>query len=224
MNSGNTVFTLSVVGGTGVVTLTQFQSVDHSHTDTYSGSYINDVISLTAGKIVLAASAFTTDSEGDLSVVATAVFDLGGHVTFGDDGPQAPTVTLSGETEPVLLTFDGGLTGGNFVGTQDAADTNPSAVIATENFSGAFTIGNQNLYGADGAGATHISYALGFAGAFTAGSASGLTHLRQRDLSVRHQRCDRRLDREHAGRGDRRQYGIHAERCQRHGRCDADAV
>src|SRR5262249_46160511 len=39
------------------------------------------------------------------------------NVTIVDDVPGAPTVTVTGQ-EPILLTFDGGLANGNFVGTQ----------------------------------------------------------------------------------------------------------
>ncbi|WP_157861004.1 DUF5801 repeats-in-toxin domain-containing protein, partial [Bradyrhizobium viridifuturi] len=60
--------------------------------------------------------------------------------------------------------------------TQDSHDTNASATIATEDFSGAFTIGNTNLYGADGAGATTINYTLGFHTGVADGVDSGLTH------------------------------------------------
>ncbi|WP_338831727.1 DUF5801 repeats-in-toxin domain-containing protein [Bradyrhizobium sp. 27S5] len=176
INAGNTVFTLSVGLTTGIVTLTQFETIDHAQTDTYSGSYINDVKQLAANLIDLKASAFTTDSEGDKTVTASALVDVGHQIQFGDDGPQTPTVTLAAFTAPALLTFDGGLAGGNFTGTQDSHDTNASATIATENFSGAFTIGNTNLYGADGAGATTINYALGLHAGVANGSASGLTH------------------------------------------------
>ncbi|QIG98979.1 DUF5801 repeats-in-toxin domain-containing protein [Bradyrhizobium sp. 6(2017)] len=176
INAGNTVFTLSVGLTTGVVTLTQLESIDHSQTDTYNGSYINDVKQLAANLVDLTASGFTTDSEGDKSVTASATIDVGHQIQFGDDGPQTPTVTLAAFTAPALLTFDGGLAGGNFTGTQDSHDTNPSKTIATENFSGAFTISNTNLYGADGAGATTINYALGLHAGVANGSASGLTH------------------------------------------------
>ncbi|WP_244486099.1 DUF5801 repeats-in-toxin domain-containing protein, partial [Bradyrhizobium viridifuturi] len=176
INAGNTVFTLSVGLTTGIVTLTQFESIDHSQTDTYNGSYINDIKSLAANLIDLKASAVTTDNDGDTSATISAVLDLGGNVQFGDDGPKVPTVTLSGLKTGELLTFDGGLAGGNFTGTQDAHDTNASATVATEDFSTAFTIGNTNLYGADGAGATTIDYTLGFHAGVADGVDSGLTH------------------------------------------------
>ena len=82
--AGNTAFTLSVNSSTGVATLTQFETLDQAHTDTYNGAYVNDVVSLASGIINLTASA------GDTS----ASFDLGGHVSFGDDGPQPALIRL----------------------------------------------------------------------------------------------------------------------------------
>ncbi|MDR5865590.1 DUF5801 repeats-in-toxin domain-containing protein, partial [Halomonas koreensis] len=94
-------------------------------------------------------------------------------LAFDDDGPGDPTVTLS-ETDPVGLTFDGGLSGGNFTGTESADDTSKSTpTVAVVDFSAAFTIGNQDDFGADGAGQTDIDYALQLAVA--EGTASGLT-------------------------------------------------
>jgi hypothetical protein len=107
--------------------------------------------------------------EGD-----TTTQEVGSTVFWEDDGPENPTVELSG-AEPIALTFDGGLSDGNFVGTEGAGDTNPSSTIATVDFASAFTIGNLNDYGADGAGASTVTYALQFAAGFTEGSASGLT-------------------------------------------------
>ena len=120
--AGNTAFTISV-DSSGVVTLTQFLAMDHTQTDTYGNSYIADVVSLTNGKIDLVASSYTTDSEGDKSATASAPLDLGGNISFGDDGPQAPTVVVASDTA-VALTFDGGLTNGNFTGAEGAGDTN----------------------------------------------------------------------------------------------------
>ena len=170
---GNTVFTIAVNTSTGLVTLTQSAPIDHSQTDTYNGAYINDLAQLANGQVVLRASAVTTDDEGDTTGVASANLDLGGNVRFGDDGPGNPTVVLSGG-EPIALTFDGGLGGGNFVGAEGAGDTNPSSIVAAVSFASAFTFGNQNDFGADGPGATTISYALQFAAGFVEGSLSGL--------------------------------------------------
>ncbi|MBR0875452.1 hypothetical protein JQ633_34220, partial [Bradyrhizobium tropiciagri] len=173
ISAANTVFTLSV-SNTGVVTLTQTHSVDHAQPNVYNNAYISDLRALADSLIDLKASVVTTDREGDSSATATALLDLGGNVKFGDDGPGNPTVTTSG-VEPVALTYDGGLANGNFVGAEGAGDTNASSTVATVSFASAFTFGNLNDYGADGAGASTISYALQFHTGFTEGSASGLT-------------------------------------------------
>ena len=104
---GNTAFTLSV-DATGAVTLTQSENIDHSQTNTYTGAYISDVQSLASGLVDLTAVATTTDREGDNAVSTPAVFDVGSHVSFGDDGPKSPTLTV-GAVGSTLITFDGGL-------------------------------------------------------------------------------------------------------------------
>ncbi|MCP4500812.1 MAG: hypothetical protein GY822_12695, partial [Deltaproteobacteria bacterium] len=172
--NGADAFTLAV-DSAGVVTLTQSQAIDHNVAQTYNDAYIDspeDLASLANGLIKLNATATaTTDSDGDSSSTATASLDLGGNIQFGDDGPGNPTLVVSG-TEPIALTFDGGLTDGNFTGTDLADDTNGSPFIAAVDFSGAFTAGNLSDYGADGAGtASTVSYSL----ALTGPTASGLT-------------------------------------------------
>ncbi|MHA3960825.1 DUF5801 repeats-in-toxin domain-containing protein [Synechococcus sp. LTW-G] len=82
--------------------------------------------------------------------------------------PNPPIIDASDLGE--VLTFDGGLSDGNFVGDQGAGDTNVSPVIASVDFAVNFTIT------APGTGATRtIVYALGLDGAYTEGSPSGLT-------------------------------------------------
>ncbi|MGA1137963.1 MAG: DUF5801 repeats-in-toxin domain-containing protein, partial [bacterium] len=82
--------------------------------------------------------------------------------------PNPPTIDASDLGE--ALTFDGGLSDGNFVGDQGAGDTNTSPVVASVDFAANFTIT------APGPGATRtIVYALGLDGAYTEGSPSGLT-------------------------------------------------
>ena len=173
VNPGNTVFTLSVDGASGAVTLTQSENIDHSLTQT--SNFPTDVQSLAANLVDLTAVATTTDHEGDSAVSAPAVFDVGSHVSFGDDGPKPATLTPVGLAQ-TLLTFDGGLAGGNFVGTPNGADTNGSPVIATESFSGAFALTNATQFGADGGGTTTVAYALGLHGNPVGGVASGLFH------------------------------------------------
>ncbi len=171
--AAGTAFTLAV-NSSGVVTLTQSLAIDHSQNDTYNGAYIDDVASLIDGRIQLNATATaTTDSDGDSSSTATASLDLGGNIQFGDDGPGNPTLVVSG-TEPIALTFDGGLTDGNFTGTELTGDTNASPVIAAVDFSSAFTTGNLSDFGADGPGtASTVSYSLALTGPPDSGLTSG---------------------------------------------------
>ncbi|APE30130.1 hypothetical protein BOX17_03680 [Halomonas aestuarii] len=108
-----------------------------------------------------------------LTEVAGDTDEIGSKISFYDDGPGDPTVALSGD-DPVGLTFDGGLQpDGNFTGAESSDDTNASPTIAVVDFSDAFTIGNLNDFGADGAGESVVSYALQLAVA--EGTASGLT-------------------------------------------------
>ncbi|UPM50766.1 DUF5801 domain-containing protein [Synechococcus sp. A10-1-5-1] len=176
VNAGNTAFTIVVNSSSGVLTLTQSKAIDHLQTDTYDGAYIEDLALLGNDLIELRATASGTfDSEGDVSTEASASLDLGGNIRFGDDGPGNPTLTLSG-TEPIALTFDGGLSGGNFVGVEGAGDTNGSPVVASVDFSGAFASGNLSDYGADGAGTgSVVTYELILDSAYTEGTPSGLT-------------------------------------------------
>ncbi|MES0885445.1 hypothetical protein, partial [Roseibium sp. SCP14] len=64
------------------------------------------------------ATAETTDGDGD-TATGSATLDLGGNVKFGDDGPNAPTVTPTDGDAIMVQTYDGGLTDGNFTGNAD---------------------------------------------------------------------------------------------------------
>ena len=129
---GNTAFTLSVErdrrGDADAVGKHRSQPDQHLHRRLHQRRAVAG-----SGLVDLTAVATTTDREGDNAVSTPAVFDVGSHVSFGDDGPKSPTLTV-GAVGSTLITFDGGLAGGNFVGTQDAADSNGSPVIAKESF------------------------------------------------------------------------------------------
>ncbi|MBB4370567.1 hypothetical protein GGD63_003362, partial [Bradyrhizobium sp. cir1] len=172
---GTDYFTISIDPATGIVTFTQLSNIwqaDPSNPD--------DPATLTlASADLLQVVKTVTDADGDS---VTTPINLGAGVfTIQDDGPTAPTIAVS-LNDPILLTFDGALTGGNFVGTQAVGDQNPSLLIAIQDYAGVFSINGTN-YGTDGAGTTTFtSYALGFAAGFTPGdagghgTASGLTH------------------------------------------------
>ncbi|QUS39179.1 VWA domain-containing protein [Tardiphaga alba] len=108
------VFSLSV-DGSGVVTLTQYQQIDH--TVASSGSYSNDVAVLANDLVKLTATATVVDRDQDSKSDSETV-DLGGNIRFTDDGPSAQntvaTVVLDDEKQPFGI--DGGpddLAGGN---------------------------------------------------------------------------------------------------------------
>src|SRR5206468_11821687 len=125
--------------------------------------------------IDLTVTAVTTGSESAKSVTASGTLGLAPQIHFGGDGPNPPSLSFPTRRSSDL-TFDGGLAGGDFVGTQDSHDTNVSATIATEDFSTAIALVYNQLIGTDGVGATTVSYALSLHSGFADGSASGLTH------------------------------------------------
>ncbi len=160
INAGNTVFTVSV-SGTGVVTLTQLQQIDHSVAEG-APAYDDDQKFLSNGQIGLTASATITDKDGDTASDSETI-DLGGNLRFDDDGPSVD-VTKGAEAGIVLATQDAQTIGA-------ASDT----AVSSANFSNVFAIGSSG-FGADGAGtAPSLSYSLGFLAGFTEGSVSGLT-------------------------------------------------
>ncbi|MCP1622346.1 retention module-containing protein [Pseudomonas nitroreducens] len=124
----NTVFSLSVNGNTGVVTLTQYSAIDHPLPGSESG-YASQTISLDSGLVQLQGNLTVTDRDGD-SITSSSSLDLGGRVSFTDDGPSISV----GSTEGLHLTVDESNLG------QDAT----SSVAASDLFN--------SQYGADGAG------------------------------------------------------------------------
>lgn len=138
------IFTLSVDTG-GSVTLTQFAEIDHSDSDT-GAPYDGDVEALGSDLVELVATATITDSDGDV-VSDEQGLDLGGLVTFADDGPSIEADANEGNA-PTLETQDADTEG-------LASDTD----VSTANFGGAFTIANSD-FGADGAGTTSWAFSL----------------------------------------------------------------
>ncbi|NNN27481.1 retention module-containing protein [Pseudomonas nitroreducens] len=130
----NTVFSLSV-NGSGVVTLTQYSAIDHALPGSESG-YASQTAVLDSGLVQLQGNLTVTDRDGD-SVSSSSSIDLGGRVSFTDDGP---TVAV-GNTEGLHLTVDETNLG------QDAT----SSMAVGDLFNAQF--------GADGAGT--ITYRIG---------------------------------------------------------------
>jgi T1SS-143 domain-containing protein len=89
---GNKIFSVSV-SSSGVVTLTQFQQIDHpiANDPSASGAPFDDQTAVLGnGLISLTRSGSITDGDGD-TATASAVIDLGGNIQFTDHGPSATT-------------------------------------------------------------------------------------------------------------------------------------
>ncbi|MHA3233596.1 enhanced entry virulence factor RtxA [Legionella pneumophila] len=142
ITTGNTIFSLGVNSGSGVVTLTQHQEVDHGLPGASSNYAAQEAI-LNTGLVFLNATAVTTDRDGD-TATASASLDLGGNVKFDDDGPSV-TMTVS-DTNAITLN------------TQDADTIGAASDSDSASFAAAFAVTPN--YGADGAGTTVTTYAL----------------------------------------------------------------
>ncbi|HVI91840.1 MAG TPA: DUF5801 repeats-in-toxin domain-containing protein, partial [Dongiaceae bacterium] len=92
VSSGNTIFTLSV-DGSGHVTLTQFQQIDHAGPGS-SSNYDSQLATLANNLVGLTETVTATDYDGDKATTSKTI-DLGGNVNFADDGPQAKADTDS---------------------------------------------------------------------------------------------------------------------------------
>jgi hypothetical protein len=159
INSGNKIFTIAVEDSSGVVTLTQFQQLDHGTPET-APAYDDDIRTLADNLVTLTASATITDNDDD-SYTDSEMIDLGGNIKFADDGPYV-NVTKSTEAEIELKTRDA---------YTDGVPTDQDTAVSTANFSGVFAIAS-SAYGADGPGtAPTLSYQLNLVPA--EGTASG---------------------------------------------------
>ena len=124
----NTIFSLSVNGDIGVVTLTQFSAVDHGLPGS-DGNYASQNAVLDSGLVQLQGNLTVTDRDGD-SVSSSSSLDLGGRVSFTDDGPSIAV----GNTEDLHLTVD-----------ESALGTDATSSVAAGDLFNA-------QFGADGAG------------------------------------------------------------------------
>ncbi|MBD9446917.1 DUF5801 repeats-in-toxin domain-containing protein [Rhizobium sp. RHZ01] len=149
VGQGNIIFTISV-DGTGKVTLTQYDAIDHV------GNGNGSVISLDEGLVRLTATVTITDHDGDKATDSASI-DLGCNIKFDDDTPSI-TLTAGSDAALTLTTQDADTIGNNF-------DT------VSRSFAGVFTA--VSSYGADGAGNTVTSYALSVS---AQGGLSGLSH------------------------------------------------
>ncbi|WP_336957775.1 beta strand repeat-containing protein [Sphingobium aquiterrae] len=94
VNAGNTIFSIAVGSGSGIVTLTQFAEIDHAAPGA-TGNYDSQLASLANDLVLLQGTVTITDKDGD-SASATQAFDLGGNIRFADDGPVVGTPAITG--------------------------------------------------------------------------------------------------------------------------------
>jgi len=134
------VFSIEV-DSTGQVTSTQFEEIDHAAGGANPG-FDTQVETLANGLINLTASATITDFDGD-AVTDSETIDLGGNISFADDGPSVVSVTNVSVDED-------GLSNGNAGDSYtDGGDLAGEAVSAT---------GDLDIdLGADGAGSVVLS-------------------------------------------------------------------
>ena len=90
------VFSVST-DSSGVVTLTQYQQIDHTADPSPTGApFTDDITSLTDGSITLTRSVTVVDKDGD-SVTGSASVGIGANLHFVDDGPS---IGLADHGEP----------------------------------------------------------------------------------------------------------------------------
>nr|WP_067293078.1 retention module-containing protein [Marinobacterium profundum] len=143
---GSVVFSLSV-DSAGVVTLGQYAALDHGNAET-EGRYDDDVLSLASNLVSLTGTATITDNDGDSASSSQSV-DLGGAISFADDGPSV-SLTLGSDSGVSLRTQDADTRGG----TPDTATSSAAfgvAIVASLNS------------GADSVEASGLSYVLSLA-------------------------------------------------------------
>ncbi len=99
---GTEVFRLSVDADTGVVTLTQYEEIDHALPGDGAAPYDTQFAVLGDGILTLQGTATIIDADGD-EASETLDLDLGGNIRFADDGPTANPDTDS-TTEGVEAT------------------------------------------------------------------------------------------------------------------------
>jgi len=135
--SNGLIFSIAV-DGNGVVTLTQYQQIDHADEAPNSGAPFDDQFAtLAAGHVTLTGTATITDNDGDTASDSRTI-DLGGNIRFADHGP---TIDLANVQLPSL-----------------SVDETSLGINDSKGFAGAFIA----QFGADGAAAGGgTSYALG---------------------------------------------------------------
>ncbi|MES2699116.1 MAG: DUF5801 repeats-in-toxin domain-containing protein [Pseudomonadota bacterium] len=153
------IFSITVNGTSGLVTLTQHVEIDHSPPGATAAPYDTQLIDLPSGLVGVTATAdiedFDVDTDSDSETI-----DLAGFVKFADDGPSIDAAVADGDTV-VLETQDA-----------DTRGINSDTDFSTANFSGAFTVASSS-YGADGAGSTAWAFSFQIENAASGMSSEG---------------------------------------------------
>ena len=139
VDAANTIFDISVVEATGVVTLNQYAELDHPDNNDTSAPYDDQLLSLANDLVNLVGTATITDGDGD-TAEETVSLDLGGNIKFADDGPSLSNVQLGSNVD--VDETDGFPT----------SDTSAASIIS-------FT----SDFGADGPGFPAVSYEISVA-------------------------------------------------------------
>ena len=125
VNTGNTIFSLAV-DSDGIVTLTQFQEIDHDVS--HSANFDVDTKALADGLVSLDGTYTVTDGDDD-SVSSDHSVDLGGNVVFADDGPAIDIGDAVGNEGSDDVVEDNGPIGGN-ISLDSGADQPASFAIS----------------------------------------------------------------------------------------------
>jgi hypothetical protein len=173
IDASNTIFTVSTTN-TGIVTLTQFQQIDHPlQAGPNDAPFADQFASLADGLVTLTRSETVVDHDGD-SVTGSATVNIGANLHFTDDGPTIdPTLNevsaaIVDESPPVAantLPLVDGVTAG------DDPDLAGDLAIGKGSTGGAVVDANA-VFGADGpANGGGVNYSLVVGN----GGVSGLT-------------------------------------------------
>ncbi|MCJ1888024.1 retention module-containing protein [Pseudomonas sp. LA21] len=157
VSAANTIFSLSVNGSTGVVTLTQFSAIDHAQPGS-DANFAGQHAVLDLGLVQLQGTLVVTDRDGD-TATSSSTLDLGGRVSFADDGPSIAIGLGEGQVGALV--------------THDALTIGSASDSSTADFSGAFTITQQST-GAD-TPASVVSWTYAVHLDVNGGTASGLS-------------------------------------------------
>jgi len=139
VNIDNTIFDIGVNADTGEVTLTQYAEIDHLPEDV-DETNDNFNIGLTAGNVILTATATITDYDGDTATDSQAI-DISSYISFDDDIPG----TMTAEANAVVE--DEEMSGGIDEAAGVAGDPTPDYTAQVTG-----NVSNNGNWGADGFG------------------------------------------------------------------------